>query len=173
MSLSRLNQELEDSNLKNRLPSYKTPSIVISFPEIEYFRMRAPGEIETDGVIKQNTFKLLSIRHIGTFRMAFDVGYLQVVTGLNRSASKYIISGEAQRAYFWMRNSSKLNALELNTKNRTTIVNNSIRDSYVNVTNNNTFKVTLNAYGNVYYKGSPEEIIIEEQSSDGRLIQIE
>jgi len=163
--------QLTDSNIRNRIPNYKIPTAYIYFPEIHRFRMRAPGDIKVDGALNLDTFYMIIQQHTGTVNMDIYANSLRITTGLNKSTGVYNISGEVQEARFWMRNACKLNAKNLKTQ-KTNIRHNATNDSYINVTDKLEAEL-IDASGNVYYKGSPDEIIITEQSGTGRLIPID
>ncbi|GEM_PF-3121165 len=163
--------QLRDSNIRNRIPNYKIPTAYIHFPKIHRFRMHAPGEIKVDGALELDDFNMVIQRHTGNVNMEIYADYLRIATGANKSTGVYNISGKVQEADFWMRNACKLNAKELKTQ-KTNIRYNSTSDSYINVMDKLEAEL-IDASGNVYYKGSPDEIIITEQSGTGRLIPID
>ena len=68
-----------------------------------------------------------------------------------------------------MRNGSWIDATNLKAED-VRIRNNSVMDSKIYVSNE--LKAFLNTHGNIYYQGDPEKIIIEEQSSKGKLIPL-
>ena len=93
-----------------------------------------------------------------------------IVTGNTYDSGIFTVTGTATNASFWMRNSASLHALELNSPNLR-VVNNSKGNSYVQA--NGKLRVTLNSYGNIFYQGTPSEIVIDELSSTGKLIPLD
>lgn len=159
--------KLYDHNSKKWLPSYTTPIVYIHFPVLDHLRIRAPGHISTIGTIQQKSFSLLVTQHTGQINLNLEVENLRIITGITRNYGQYIISGTATEAYLWMRSACSLDAYDLNAEN-TRIINNTI--NYTRVRANSILRTKITASGNVYYQGTPHEIIIEEQSSSGRLI---
>ena len=162
--------ELFDRNPRKWRTGYVTPQVTIYFPTLEYFRAYAPGNISTLGTIAQSNFKVFITRHIGTVNLNVDVENLSLFAGNTDNMGRYIVQGKANYAYFWMRNGCFLDAqnLELGSAR---VINNSYNNVYINI--DSKLRVSLNSSGNVYYRGNPSEIIIEEQSSTGKLIKLQ
>ncbi len=162
--------ELFDRNPRKWRTGYVTPQVVIYFPTLEYFRSYAPGNISSSGTISQTNFRVFITHHIGTVNLDVDVDNLGLFAGNTNNMGIYNISGRADYAYMWMRNGCTLKAEGLSVKSAR-VINNSYNNIYINI--DSKLRVTLNSSGNVYYRGNPSEIIIEEQSSTGKLIKLQ
>lgn len=86
------------------------------------------------------------------------------------STGKYEFSGTTNYAYFGLHHLGNLFANELHVVNGK-VLNNSQGDSHVDI--HNKMDVSILNSGNVYYYSSPNEIIVEEISSSGKLIKID
>ena len=157
---------LSDKNGFKWNPAYVTPSVTICFPVLEHISIAAPANIKTLGTIQQESLYILTTLHTGVVELDVDVDRLNIITGNSIDSGIFIISGRAANASFWMRNSASLNALSLDA-GFVRMINNTKGDSYVQV--NQTLRVVLNSYGNVYYTGNPTTIDIQERSSTGNL----
>ena len=160
---------ISDNNRYQWSPSYKMPVVIFGFPNLPSMHIKAPANVQVDSVLKQHSFRLLTTSHTGNINLNVDVMTLSVGTGYTYDSGVFTISGRTGNASFWMRNSSTLNAIDLNSESLR-VINNSRGDSYVRT--NGKLRVTINSYGNVYYLGNPSEIVVEEQSSTGELIPL-
>lgn len=160
---------ISDTNKFQWSPSYIIPRVTFSFPNLPSIYVKAPVNIQTDGILKQTTFRILTTAHTGSINLNIDVTSLSITTGHTYDSGVFTVTGQAGNASFWMRNSASLNAIDLDSDN-VRITNNSRGDSYVR--SNSKLRVTINSYGNVYYSGNPNEIVIDEQSSTGKLIPL-
>lgn len=160
---------ISDTNKYKWSPSYKMPCVTFGFPNMPSMHIKAPANVQTEGVLKQSTFRLLTTSHTGNISLNVDVTSLSVVTGKTQDSGVFTVVGRAGNASFWMRNSASLNAINLDSDN-VRVINNSRSDSYVHT--NGTLRVTINSCGNVYYSGTPNEIVIDELSSTGSLIPL-
>lgn len=161
---------LNDNNPMKWRTAYPTPTVTIGFREIRELKIYSPSNISTLGDINQDYFKIFATRHIGEINLNVNAKRFVLITGNTNNMGIYNITGSADDAYIWMRNTCSLNALEFRTKNAR-VINNSKADCYVMVSNE--FNVTLNSSGDLYYKGTPTEYNLEEHSGTGRIIRIE
>jgi hypothetical protein len=161
---------LLDENPNKWRTNYQTPTVTIHFIEIEKFNIYAPGNISSDGVIQQNNFRFFSTQHIGVVNLYLNVQNLSLITGNSQNMGVYNLSGSAKYSNIWIRNTCSLNAKDLLIDDAR-IVNNSLNDCYVHTKNR--LRVTLNSSGNIYFLGNPNEIVIDEQSATGKLINLE
>ncbi|MDY0200653.1 MAG: head GIN domain-containing protein [Bacteroidales bacterium] len=160
---------ISDTNKYQWSPSYKIPCVTFSFPTLPSIHIKAPVNMQTVGVVKQPAFRLLTTAHTGTINLNVDVTSLSVGTGHTYDSGVFTVTGKAGNAFFWMRNSASLNASNLDSDN-VRVINNSRGDSYVRT--NGKLQVIINSHGNVYYSGTPNEIVIEELTSTGSLIRL-
>lgn len=161
---------ITDTNSYKWSPSYKIPRLMLCFPNLPRMHIKAPVDMETDGTITQPSLRIVTTSHTGRVNLNVDMTSLTIVTGNTYDSGIFTVTGTATNASFWMRNSASLHALELNSPNLR-VVNNSKGNSYVQA--NGKLRVTLNSYGNIFYQGTPSEIVIDELSSTGKLIPLD
>jgi 5-enolpyruvylshikimate-3-phosphate synthase len=125
--------------------------------------------MSTEGTITQPSLRIITTSHTGRVNLDVDMNSLSIVTGNTYDSGIFTVSGSASSASFWMRNSATLHALDLVSGN-VRVVNNSKGDSYVCTDGN--LRVTINSFGNIYYQGNPQQIVVEEMSSTGSLIPL-
>mgnify|MGYP005865790233 CR=1 FL=1 len=90
----------------------------------------------------------------------------QFVTGSDNSGM-YTFQGSAESGRIWSRGSSQVDAADLRMQ-RCNVYNNSIGDCSVYVTGR--LEARLNTMGDVVYYGDPDEVVLYEESGEGRLI---
>ena len=160
---------ISDTNKYQWSPSYIIPSVTFAFPNLPSIHIKAPVNLQTEGIVKQSSFQILTTSHTGSVNLNVDVDYLSIVTGFTYDSGVFTVTGRASSAFLWMRNAALLNALDLLLDN-VWIINNSRGDSYIQTKGK--LQVAINSSGNVYYLGTPNEIVIDELSSTGSLIPL-
>jgi hypothetical protein len=149
--------------------SYDRVEIVLHTKNLNRIILEAPCSVKT---LNQFTGTNLHFTCIGkTSEIDLDVNLEFLGISIDWESFDHIkVKGTANSFYVDNWCSSMVIADELVSKN-VRITNGSISDCYVNATEKLT--VFLASKGNIYYKGNPSEIIIGEQSSDGRLIKLD
>jgi hypothetical protein len=160
---------VNDTNKYQWTPSYKIPKLTLCFPNLPNIHIKAPVDMSTEGTITQPSLRIITTSHTGRVNLDVDMNSLSIVTGNTYDSGIFTVSGSASSASFWMRNSATLHALDLVSGN-VRVVNNSKGDSYVCTDGN--LRVTINSFGNIYYQGNPQQIVVEEMSSTGSLIPL-
>lgn len=160
--------QLSDMNSFKWLPDYPRVRLVVSFPDLQKIRINSPSRISSSGTLSLNSLTIISNGKMAELDLTVDTPYLYF-----RPASDdfghYTFRGYAYTADMWVFGSSQLQAGELITEN-TRIRNYSLGDCHVHA--ENTLRVWLGHYGNIYYTGSPTQVIIGLMNSRGRLIRV-
>lgn len=168
MRLDSGNISFYDRNPERWLPEYPWPVVVISFPRLDdQLFIDSPVWISTPDTLRVPSLKVLSLGKTGEFKMTLETDFFSFVTGSD-NAGYYIFSGKADDVRLWPRGSSQVNAAGLVTHN-CNVYNNSIGDCSVNVTGR--LEARLNTAGNIIYYGDPAEIVLTEESGEGRLMK--
>ena len=159
---------LYDRNPEKWLATYPWPVVEITFPRLEgQLTLHSPAWISTPDTLSIPRLNLLSLGKTGDFNIVMDTDLFQYATGSDNSGF-YTFSGRAESAHFWPRGSSQIDASMLITK-RCNVYNNSIGNCSVYVEER--LEARLNTLGNVIYYGDPAEVVLVEESGEGKLIQ--
>jgi hypothetical protein len=159
--------ELHDRNSRQWMPGYPVVKLIISFPDISVISLNAPGELFSSDTLKVNSLLLLSRGQLTEMDLTLKSSHLFLVTGTD-DFSYYTLRGFSENTDLRVYGSAQLRAGGLKAEN-VSIRNISIGDCYIYAEKQ--LRVWLEHYGNVFYSGSPDEIIIETMTSRGRLIE--
>jgi hypothetical protein len=160
---------LTDGNSFRWLPDYPRVRITISFPDINSLTLNSPSNVISIDTLNVSDLSIASDGNIAEIDLTVKALSLSLRTSWTDFGS-YTLRGHADNSNLTIFGSARLDALELQTNNAT-VRNSSIGNCYVNVIGR--LRVWLGHYGNIYYLGTPEEILIESMVSRGRLIQME
>ncbi|MGF1586698.1 MAG: head GIN domain-containing protein [Bacteroidales bacterium] len=160
---------LTDGNSFRWLPDYPRVHITISFPDINSITLNTPSNVFSNDTLNVSDLSIVSEGNISEIDLTVKALSVNLRTSWTNFGN-YTLKGQAENSNISIFGSARLDALELQTNNAR-ISNSSMGNCYVNVKGQ--LRVWLGHYGNIYYQGSPEEIIIEKMVSRGRLIQIE
>lgn len=158
---------LEDNNLFRWLPDYKEVRLTISFPSLRRLNLLAPATLFSADTLYLEDFSVYALGRTGIADLMVKANNIRFITEME-NFGQYTLRGYSRYADLWHRGSSRLDASDLVTE-YLWITNNSMADCYVNARRRLT--VVINHYGNVHYKGNPDELIINEMSSRGRLFR--
>jgi Putative auto-transporter adhesin, head GIN domain len=162
------NLSIYDNNQHKWLPEYPRPKLKIVFPSLDdYMLIKAPVKITSTDTIRLNKLRFVFLGKTGEFNIKMNTPYFQMETGSDNFA-KYVFGGVAHYANIWARGSSIVDASHLQSDS-CYVYNNSIGDC--RVTASKKLTVRLNTLGNIYYTGNPDEIVIQEERGEGRLIK--
>jgi len=157
-----------DKNPERWLPEYPWPVVEIRFPRLDgKLFLESPVWITTPDTLRVPRLNLLSLGKTGDFNITMETESFQFVTGSDNSGM-YTFQGSAESARIWPRGSSQVNAANLRMQ-RCNVYSNSIGDCSVYVTGR--LEVRLNTMGDVVYYGDPDEVMLVEESGEGRLIK--
>ena len=126
-----------------------------------------PISLKTIGVFKADYFALIDFWKVSEVDINLDVH----TCGIYMSSDNFgyfKVKGKAQTADIWGWGSAYVLADSLVTQN-CHVIQRGMADVHVNVTGQ--LAVSLEFTGDVYYRGNPTEVIIEKQTSTGRLIK--
>jgi hypothetical protein len=156
-----------DENFARWMPEYPRPKLLVSMPRLDdKIYSLSPIKLTTSDTLKLEKLSLVFLGKTGEFNLIIDVNRFQLVNGSD-NFDYYTFTGKAKSAYIWPRGSSQVDASGLICKD-CIVYNNSMGDCYVNVTHK--LEARMNALGNVFYSGQPEEIVITEESGSGKLL---
>jgi hypothetical protein len=161
--------ELFDGNSRQWLPGYLPPVVTVSFPEISTIRLNAPARVFTADTLMINNLGIYSTGGMADVDITLKANRISLTTNYT-DFGYYILKGRTESSYVDIFGSAQLWAGELITKN-SRVRNHSIGDCHVHASER--LSVLLGHYGNIYYTGSPEEIIIEKMESRGRLYKLD
>lgn len=159
---------LKDNNSFKWLPDYPEARITVSFPALGKMVLRSPSTITSYDTLHLDNFSLYSLGHTAIMDITLIAHSIRFTTDGN-NFGHYTFRGYSRHADLWHRGSSWLFAEDLETEFMK-ITNNSIADGYVYA--NRQLVAIINHYGNIYYRGNPDDIIIEEMSSSGNLYRL-
>jgi hypothetical protein len=161
--------EISDKNSYKWLPDYPVVKLLISFPDLSLIDINSASRVYSKDTLNISRLSILAGAQLIELDLAVDALYIHLRTGTD-NYGHYTLKGYTESSDLWLFGSAQLWAGKLRT-NTARVRNYSIGDCYVYV--NNELRVWLEHYGNIYYYGSPEEIIIERESSRGRLIKVD
>jgi hypothetical protein len=149
--------------------SYDRVEIILHTKNLNRIILESPSSVRT---LNQFTGTNLNFTCLGkTSEIDLDVNLNFLGFAIDWESFDHIkVKGKANSFYVDNWCSSMVIADELIAKN-VKITNGSIADCYVHATEKLT--VFLVSSGNVYYKGNPSEIFVDEQSHESKLIKLE
>lgn len=169
-SLDSGNIQFYDKNPEKWMPEYPYPLLRISLPQLtDQLFLAAPVRISTPDTLQLPYLNILSLGKTGEIDISMDTEYFKFTTGSDNSGF-YRFSGTARAAQLWLRGSSIIHAAALISE-QCNVNNNSIGNCTVNVANY--LEVRLSSSGNIFYHGNPGEIVVKEESDNGKLISLD
>lgn len=167
-SLDSGNLTIFDDNQLKWLADYPRPKVIITFPALaKNIVLNAPVNMYSLDTVKIQKLAIVHIGKTGEIELLIDTEQFQFALGSDNSGI-YSIRGKAGYAKIWPRGSGVVDASELLTDS-SYVYNNSIGDCKINVKEK--LEVRMNTLGNIIYYGSPEQIVILEESGSGRLLK--
>ncbi len=128
-----------------------------------------PLHFVTLGTFKANTFQFVDWGKFCEVDVTVNSGYCGIFMGAD-SFGFYKVKGNCSNCEIWAGGSSKIYADSL-LSNDCYVRQRGWGDVYVNVIQQ--LKVKFEGNSNIYYKGNPPEIIVDNQLSPGKLIKLE
>ena len=126
-----------------------------------------PISLKTLGVFKADNFTLVDFWKVSEVDINLDVNFCGIYMSSD-NFGYFKVKGKAQTADIWGWGSAYVLADSLVTQN-CHVIQRGMADVHVNVTGQ--LAVSLEFTGDVYYRGNPTEVIIEKQTSTGKLIK--
>lgn len=158
---------LSDDNKFKWLPDYPLLRITITFPPLSRIVLNTPSTVTSADTLLLEDLSIFSLGQTAIIDLAIRANNIRINTEMD-NFGQYTLRGYSRYADLWHRGSSRLFAGDLETE-FLKITNNSTAASMVNV--NRRLSVVINHYGNVYYRGRADELLILEMSSSGQLIR--
>ena len=126
-----------------------------------------PISLKTKGIFTCNNFTIVDWGKVSEVDVNLDVNFCGIYMSSD-NFGYYKVKGKAQASEIWGYGSAYVVADSLVTQN-CHVLQRGIAEVKVNVTGQ--LSVSLEFTGDVYYTGNPTEVIIEKQTSTGRLIK--
>ena len=163
--------KLSDDNSFVWLPDYPRTKLVISMPEMRRIGvwLNSPAKLYSSDTLSLSRLSVFSIEKMAEIDLTLNTNYLSFNTDYN-NFGYYILRGITHEADLRTYGSAHLDAGELHVNNAS-VRNVSIGDTYIHVENQ--LRAWLIHYGNIYYSGSPDDVVIEYMESRGRLIYLD
>lgn len=127
-----------------------------------------PVSLKTQGAFKCDNFTIVDWWKVSEVDVDLDVNFCGIYMSSD-NFGYFKVRGKAQFADIWGWGSARVMADELVVAGNCHVTQRGMADVYVNV--NGQLGVSLEFTGNVYYRGNPNQITIEQQTSTGRLIK--
>jgi hypothetical protein len=159
---------IHDNNAFKWLPDYPRVTATISFPDLNILNINSASRISSPDTLFVSGLTIMANAQLIEADLILHATAISLVTGSD-NYGHYTLKGFAHTSLFNISGSAQLWAGDLET-GRAQVENRSTGDCYVNV--NNELRVWLEHYGNIYYTGSPDHLIIESRTSRGNLIRI-
>lgn len=147
--------------------NYEKTKLILRLNHFPRINVRKPEYITTLDTLKTNVFDYVDWEKFTEMDVTLNVTQCNIGMSSD-NFGHYTIRGKATNATLWGWGSTFLYGEDMNIEN-CYIKHRGIGDLYVNVSNSLT--VSLEATGNVYYKGNPT-ITIEQHLSTGKLIRL-
>ncbi len=165
-----LTLELVDENRYRWMPDYPFVKIIITIPDDQdiTINVNSPSFIYSTDTLNISRLTLNSGTQLIRSDLLVNSSHINLWT-TSDDYGHYTFRGKTVTSDLRLFGSSQLWADKLESGSAN-IRNYSIGDCHVNVTG--TLRVWLGHYGNIYYSGLPDEIIVELMRSRGRLIEI-
>ncbi|MBN2682612.1 MAG: DUF2807 domain-containing protein [Bacteroidales bacterium] len=160
---------IDNNNTCNWMRGYsKIPKIKIHAPIIKYIQIIGECDLFSEGKINSDTIfiDVESGASLCDLEVKSDVVKLKIHAG----TGKFTIKGECNFSYFFNHGNAHIFGENLKAK-RVQIHNNSTGDARLYSTE--FLHIEYIGRGDIYYKGNPPEILVQESLGEGQLIQID
>ena len=158
--------EVSDGNPYQWLPDYPVVRIVITFPDLERIELNSAAAIYSLDTLDLAELLVVAMAQLIEFDLIVDAGRVYLRTGTD-NYGHYTFRGKAELLELHVFGSSQVWAEQL-LAGSARVRNFSIADCHIYAEDE--LRVWLEHYGNIYYYGSPEEVIVESDNSRGKLI---
>lgn len=157
---------IKNNNKCNWVRSYETPiEVYVHYLDIHYIEVRGVGDLVSTNLIQVDSLRIDAWESVSSIDIDVDCQYFS--SGFHTGTADLTISGTANQAYFYINPNAYLNALAFES-NYLSITSSSPSECYLH--SNASLNVVINYLGNIYYKGTPQTITLEE-NHDGKLIE--
>ena len=157
---------IRDLNACGFMKGYDKKNLYISVDTLSEVIINDGINLYSSDTLKFPSLNVLFLSDIGYCDLTFDCNNVnfQVWYG----SGDYILRGKTNSMYFAIHTLAFGYAEELETKSCYAF-NGSMGNCYVNVSGQ--LRALIKDEGNIYYKGNPTEVIVEEHSGTGKLIE--
>jgi hypothetical protein len=159
--------DISDMNRYQWLAGYPDVRLVISFPDLRQININAASSIYSTDTLHVTGLRVTAMAQLVELDLTVNSGSIYLRTGTD-NYGHYTFRGKAGYINLLVYGSAQVWARDLITE-RVLVRNFSIADCHVHATEQ--LRAWLEHYGDIYYYGSPEEVIIESEDSRGRLIR--
>ncbi|HEY4787673.1 MAG TPA: DUF2807 domain-containing protein [Bacteroidales bacterium] len=159
-----LNHSVKE-NWSRKYQKIKLEVHLTSGPHID---IHEPISLKTKGVFKCDNFVIVDWWKVSEVDVNLDANFCGIYMSSD-NFGYFKVKGKTQTADIWGWGSAYVHADSLVAQN-CHVLQRGMADVYVNVTGQ--LSVDLEFTGDVYYTGNPTEVIIEKQTSSGRLIKL-
>jgi len=161
--------EIENMNKCNFLRSYKKKiKVEVHFTSLINLRFEGSEPLTNQGKMKFDWLTFLLKDGAGSVHLNFDAQ--EVYATISEGWGDFTFSGNVNYANLNIRSNGYCDIYGLNIADSITVVSNTQGDIKVNA-NAVKFKAQTLADGNIYYKGTPSQILFDQQSN-GQLIHV-
>ncbi len=161
--------KLSDMNSLQWLPDYPRVKVTISFPDLKAITINEPAKLFSRDIINITDLHILVYSRLANIDLNLKASSIYFRTESN-DFGYYTLKGYSDSTDIKIYGSTQLDASKLQSK-IVRVRSYSTGGCYVYAENQ--LRVWLEHYGNIYYKGTPDEIIIESMTSSGNLINLE
>jgi hypothetical protein len=146
-------------------PEADKPRVTFHFDNLNYFRIEEPSSLTSPDTIHTSRLEVIVANELSRVDLKLDVGYFYL-ENWTTSTGRFRLEGQCHQLEVKLCGSGVLKADKL-AADKAFIRQKSIGDGYVRVSD--TLKVHSTGSGDVYYYGSPGQVLFQKQSS-GQLI---
>lgn len=160
---------IDNNNTCNWMRGYsKILTVRIHCQNFELLTINGECDVFSEGIIQMDTF-FIDVNS-GACLCDISINAKLIKLKVHAGTGKFTIKGECKSSYVYSHGNAHVFQENLIAE-RLQIYNNSTGDARINVSN--FLHVEFLGRGNIYYKGNPSEIIIQEQYGEGELIKID
>lgn len=160
---------IDNANTCNWMRGFnKDISVRIHYKAIDLIKINGECNVYSENCIYADTLFIDVQSGASLADIETEVNFLKLK--IHGGTGKFTLKGKSGLTYFYSHGNSHIEALELNS-DRVHLVNKSTGDISVNV--KDFLHVEYLGRGDVYYKGNPSEIYLQEQSGEGKLIHLD
>lgn len=141
-------------------------NVYMSVDGLKKITFYGAGEVTSTNELTPETFEIDSWNGTGNFRLKLRTEYTSLI--IRTGNADIMLEGSSPECYIYCADQGGIDLRNYPVKN-ILLNHRSVRDAFIYVTNR--LDATLLYTGNVYYKGSPQDIILKTNST-GRLSKI-
>ena len=148
--------------------SYQRIKLEVHLTFGPHIDIHEPVSLKTKGIFKCDNFTIVDWWKVSEVDVNIDANFCGIYMSSD-NFGYFKVKGKTQNADIWGWGSAYVHADSLVAQN-CHVLQRGMADVYVNVTGQ--LSVALEFTGDVYYTGNPAQVIIEKQTSSGKLIKL-